>query len=240
MIRRLDQTLAARGFGSRKEIASLVRSGLVHVNDAPAHSAAQKIDLERDHIAVRGEAVCLREYLYIMLHKPAGVLSATTDPAAPTVLDLLPARLRRRGLFPVGRLDKDATGLLLLTDDGALAHGLLSPRRHVPKTYLVTLHAPAAENDIAAFAAGMELPAAGDRPPERCLPAGLTILEGNTARVVLHEGKYHQVKRMFSARGNQVLALRREAMGGLRLDESLQPGECRELTEEEIDIIKNS
>ena len=251
-IRRLDQTLSARGFGSRKEIHAIVRAGLVRVNGVAAHSAGQKIDLERDQVSVRGEPVCLQEFIYIMLHKPRGVLSATSDPRAPTVMDLLPAQLRRRGLFPVGRLDKDTTGLLLLTDDGALAHALLSPRRHVPKTYLVTLRYPAREDDIAAFAAGMRLPAAEGRPPEDCLPAELSILEhppalhatplasegGYMARVVLREGKYHQVKRMFAARGNEVLALHRESMGPLILDEALKPGECRELTAEEIEGLR--
>jgi len=237
-IRRLDQALAARNFGSRKEIHALVRAGLVRVNGVPAHSAAQKIDLERDQVAVRGESVCLQEFIYIMLNKPGGVISAARDLKTPTVIDLLPERLRRRGLFPVGRLDKDATGLLLLTDDGALAHALLSPRRHVPKTYLVTLQSPANESDIAAFAAGLGLPPAEGRPPENCLPAELYILDDNMVRVVLHEGKYHQIKRMFSARGNQVLALRREAMGSLALDKALAPGECRELTEQEIASLR--
>jgi len=234
-IRRLDQALAARGFGSRKEIHTLVRAGLVRVNDVAAHSASQKIDLERDHVSVRGEPVCLQEFIYIMLHKPRGVISAARDPKAKTVIDLVPAHLRRRGLFPVGRLDRDTTGLLLLTDDGALAHALLSPRRHVSKSYLVTLRNPVSEDDIQAFAGGMRLPAAEGRPPEDCLPAELNILEGYMARVVLREGKYHQIKRMFAARGNEVTALHRERMGNLRLDEGLAAGECRELTAEEIE-----
>ena len=252
-IRRLDQALAARGFGSRKEIHALVRAGLVRVNGATAHSASQKIDLDSDSAAVRGEEVCLQEFIYIMLHKPGGVITAARDPKTPTVLDLLPAHLRRRGLFPVGRLDKDTTGLLLLTDDGALAHDLLSPRRHVPKTYLAALRDPANETDIQAFAAGLRLPAAEGRPPEDCLPAELSILEllpalcatplasegGYTARVILHEGKYHQVKRMFAARGNRVLALHREGFGALRLDGKLKPGECRELTGEELGALRN-
>jgi len=237
-IRRLDQALATRGFGSRKEVHALTRAGQVCVNGIPAHSAAQKIDLECDHVSVRGEPVRLQEFIYIMLHKPQGALSATTDPAAQTVIDLLPAQLRRRGLFPVGRLDRDATGLLLLTDDGALAHALLSPRRHVPKTYHVTLRGPANENDVAAFAQGMHLPPAEGHPQEDCLPAELIILDNDMARVVLREGKYHQIKRMFAARGNAVLALRREAMGSLRLDETLAPGECRELTNSEVEALQ--
>ncbi|MCL2301589.1 MAG: rRNA pseudouridine synthase [Firmicutes bacterium] len=237
-IRRLDQALALRGFGSRKEIHALVRAGQVQINGIPAHSAAQKIDLERDRVTLRGEPVCLQEFIYIMLHKPPGVVSAARDSNTPTVIDLLPAQLRRRGLFPVGRLDKDTTGLLLLTDDGALAHALLSPKKHVPKTYLAALQTPATENDIRAFAAGMALPPAEGHPPEDCLPAELSILEGYMARVVLREGKYHQIKRMFAARGNGVLSLHRESMGSLRLDEALQPGECRELTAEEIAELK--
>ena len=237
IIRRLDQALAARGFGSRKEIHALVRAGAVLVNGIAAHNAGQKIALESDRVAVKGEEVCLQEFIYIMLHKPKGVISAARDPKAPTVIDLLPAHLYRRGLFPVGRLDKDTTGLLLLTDDGAAAHALLSPRRHVAKRYHVTLERPANENDVQAFAAGLHLPPAEGRPPEDCLPAELIVLEGYTARVVLREGKYHQVKRMFDARGNRVLALHRESMGGLYLDEALQPGECRELTAEEIEKL---
>ena len=239
IIRRLDQTLAARGFGSRKEVHALVRAGLVLVNDAAAHNASQKINLESDHVNLRGEEVRLQEFIYIMLNKPQGVISASRDPKAPTVLDLLPASLRRRDLFPVGRLDKDTTGLLLLTDDGALAHALLSPRRHVPKTYLAALRDPANEADIQAFAAGLRLPPAEGHPPEDCLPAELFLLEGYAARIVLCEGKYHQIKRMFAARGNQVLALHREAMGGLVLDEALRPGECRELTGEEVARLHN-
>jgi len=237
LIRRLDQALAARGFGSRKEIHALTRADQICVNGITAHNPSQKIDLEHDHVTVRGEEVRLQEHIYVMLHKPKGVISASRDPKAPTVLDLLPPALRRRDMFPVGRLDKDTTGLLLLTDDGALAHALLSPRRHVPKTYHATLRDPLSESDIAAFAAGMRLPPAEGHPPEDCLPAELFLLEGNMARVVLREGKYHQIKRMFAARGNQVLALHREAMGELVLDEALRPGECRELAEEEIEKI---
>jgi len=223
---RLDQALSARGFGSRKEVNALVRARAVAVNGEIARKSEQKINPDSDQVTVRGEAVCLREFIYVMLHKPQGVLSASRDANAPTVLDLLPQSLRRRGLFPVGRLDKDTTGLLLITDDGALAHALLSPRRHVPKVYLATLRAPATQDDAHAFAQGLG----------EFLPAELYIFENNRARVVLREGKYHQVKRMFAARGNEVLALHREAMGGLSLDKNLKPGECRELTEEEINI----
>jgi len=231
---RLDQLLAARGFGSRKEVAGLLRAGLVQVNGEPARAAAQKINTACDCVTVRGVSVNLSEYIYIMLHKPQGVVSATRDANTTTVLDLIPQHLRRRDLFPVGRLDKDSTGLLLITDDGALAHALLSPHRHVPKVYLATLKQPATQHNITAFAAGLHL-----SQDEICLPAELIPLEGNMARVVLREGKYHQVKRMFAALGNEVLALHRERMGGLALDENLAPGECRELSTDELENIKS-
>jgi len=238
-IRRLDALLASRQFGSRKEALSLIKAGAVAVNGARALQGGHKVDLARDIVMVRGAPVCMEEHIYIMLHKPSGVISAARDPSAKTVLDLLPKHLKRRGLFPAGRLDKDTTGLLLITDDGALAHALLSPRRHVEKVYLATLREPARPEDIQAFAAGMHLPAEDGHPQETCMPALLEILPGNLAHVILREGKYHQVKRMFHAVGNEVLALHRERLGPLRLDESLEPGECRELTAEEIEMLRS-
>ena len=234
-MRRLDQLLAARGFGSRKEVSALVRAGLVQVNGQATRDAAQKINPAQDHVTLHGREVDLREFIYVMLHKPQGVVSASRDAKDATVLDILPQSLRRRGLFPVGRLDKDSTGLLLITDDGALAHALLSPRRHVPKVYLATLRHAVAQADIAAFVAGLALPGG-----EMCLPAELVPLGSNMARVVLHEGKFHQVKRMFASIGNEVLALHRESMGGLNLDESLAPGDCRELFEKELQMLKQT
>lgn len=164
-----------------------------------------------------------------MLHKPAGVLSATEDRSQPTVLDLLPPEMKRRGLFPVGRLDKDTTGLLLLTDDGPLAHGLLSPKKHVDKVYLARVDGQVDGADAAALAAGLTL---GDGTV--CLPAGLEPLgDGSTCLVTLQEGKYHQVKRMLAARGKPVLTLHRLRMGPLTLDEGLKPGKWRFLTPRE-------
>jgi len=231
--RRLAAWLASRNFGSRKEVLSLIKAGAVAVNGARAANGGQRV-LEQDCVTVQGKPVCTREHLTVMLHKPPGVVSAARDARAATVLDLLPKELRRRGLFPAGRLDKDTTGLLLITDDGALAHALLSPRRHVEKEYLATLRQPARPEDIAAFAAGILLPAEDGHPPEGCLPARLELLPENQARVTLREGKYHQVKRMFRAVGNEVLALHRERLGPLRLDPALRPGECREVTAEEL------
>lgn len=237
---RLDALLASRQFGSRKESLSLIKAGAVQVNGQRAWKGGQKVNLETDRVTVKGAPVSMQAHLYIMLHKPAGAVSAARDPNAPTVLDLLPTALRRRGLFPAGRLDKGTTGLLLITDDGALAHNLLSPRRHVEKTYLVTLQAPASMEDASIFAAGMHLPAAEGHPPEDCQPANLVRLPNNQARVTLHEGKYHQIKRMFRATGNEVLALHREQFGTLTLDPALWPGECRKLTLEEIDALKQA
>ncbi|MDR2525057.1 MAG: rRNA pseudouridine synthase [Oscillospiraceae bacterium] len=237
-LQRLDQFLAARGYGSRKETTALVKAGLVQVNGVREQRSDRKIDIETDCVAVRGERVKMEEFVYYMLHKPRGVISASRDPKMLTALDLLPKELRRPGLFPAGRLDKDSTGLLLVTNDGALAHALLSPRRHVEKRYHVTLAASAEDADVAAFAAGMRLPPADGHPPEDCAPAELRVLQGKQAEVVLREGKYHQIRRMFAARGNEVLALHRFAFGALYLEESLVAGACRPLTADEMEAMK--
>lgn len=230
---RLDKLLASTGRWSRSEVRRLVREGRVLVDGRIAASAEEKYDAAAAVFTVDGETLRLREHVYIMLHKPAGVLSATEDGRGRTVLDLLPAEYRRRGLFPVGRLDKDTEGLLLLTDDGALAHELLSPRKHVDKLYYARVDGALSDADAAAFAAGMTL---GDGT--RCRPAELALLSENEALVTLREGKFHQIKRMFAARGRHVTYLKRLAMGPLRLDESLAPGEWRELTEAEEKMLK--
>ena len=166
-----------------------------------------------------------------MMNKPAGVISASSDPKCPTAVDLVPPEYQRAGLFPAGRLDKDTTGFLLITDDGDFAHRMLAPKRHVPKTYHATLDAMADESQCARFSGGLTL-----ADGFTCLPAKVRMLPGEepVAEVILHEGKYHQVKRMFAAVGLHVLALRRVAIGGVSLDPSLAPGECRELTREEL------
>lgn len=228
---RLDKLLASTGRWSRSEVKRMVREGRVLANGRIAASAEEKYDAETAAFAVDGEAVRLRKYVYLMLHKPAGVLSATEDGRGKTVLDLLPPEYRKRGLFPVGRLDKDTEGLLLLTDDGALAHELLSPKKHVDKVYYTRVEGELNTEDCAAFAAGMAL---GDGLV--CLPAGLEILSAGAeseALVTLHEGKFHQIKRMLAARGKPVLYLKRLSMGALKLDEALAPGAWRELTENE-------
>ena len=226
---RLDKLLAGTGKWSRREVKALVRQGLVRVDGRLAASAEDKLDPDAAIITVAGEIISLRRFTYVMLHKPAGVLTATEDRKQPTVLDLLPPELRRIGLAPVGRLDKDTEGLLLLTNDGELAHRLLSPKYHVEKRYLARVDGELSAADAEAFARGMTL---GDGL--ECLPAGLEVLPDRVCIVTLREGKFHQVKRMLAARGAPVLYLKRLSMGPLTLDDSLAAGAYRLLRAEEI------
>ena len=227
---RLDKLLASTGRWYRREAKALIKEGRVLVDGAPERSAEARADPAASLIQVDGEALSCGGYTYVMLHKPAGVLSATEDPRQGTVLDLLPKELRRRGLFPVGRLDKDTEGLLLLTNDGALAHRLLSPKNHVDKVYYARLDRPLGEADRAAFAQGMVLP-----DGTQCRPAGLELIgDGSEVLVTLHEGKFHQIKRMTACRGSAVCYLKRIAMGPLRLDDGLEKGGFRPLTAEEV------
>ena len=226
---RLDKRLASTGRWSRKEIKDMVRQGRIQINGMPARRPEEKVG-DEDRLVVDGQEVDCAPFVYVMMHKPAGLLSATEDKRQRTVVDLLPPELRRRGLFPVGRLDKDTTGLLLLTDDGALAHELLSPKKHVDKVYLARVEGRIDAADVAALGEGMVL---GDGL--HCLPAGLEPLkDGSECLVTLREGKYHQVKRMLAARGKPVLALKRLSMGTLRLDETLAPGQWRYLEMDEV------
>ena len=227
---RLDKILALHGVGSRKEAGLLVRRGSVLINGVQAARAEQKVDPERDSISVEGKELTLRKHLYIMMNKPSGVLSATRDPRAETVVDLLPPKWRRKGIFPAGRLDKDTRGLLILTDDGDFAHRMLAPKSHVWKLYEAELDGPVGPEERERFREGISI---GDRV---CLPAELYLPEGKPSslvRVRIREGKFHQVKRMFGAVGREVTALKRLRIGNLPLDGSLKPGECRLMTEEE-------
>lgn len=217
---RLDKIISATGKKSRREVREMVRQGRVLVDGKPAPAADMKVDPQTAVILLDGEPLGYEKFTYVMLHKPAGVLTATEDRRQETVLDLLPPELRRRALSPVGRLDKDTEGLLLLTNDGQLAHRLLSPKSHVDKVYYARVDGALEPGDIAAFAAGMTL---GDGL--ECLPAGLEILSPTEALVTLREGKFHQVKRMLAARGKPVLYLKRLSMGRLRLDPALAPGD---------------
>ena len=230
---RLDKVISATGKKSRREVKELVRQGRILVNGKAASAADMKVDPEQMEILIDGVSIGYEKYTYVMLHKPAGVLSAVEDKRQKTVLDLLPEELRRRGLSPVGRLDKDTEGLLLLTNDGDLTHRLLSPKHHVDKVYYARVEGCLEEEDCRAFAQGMTL---GDGL--ECMPAGLEILSPHEALVTLQEGKFHQVKRMLAARGKPVLYLKRLSMGPLGLDETLMAGEFRMLTAEEIESLR--
>lgn len=222
---RLDKLLADTGRWSRREVKELIRQGRVTVNGQAARGPEEKYEAGCAALAVDGLPVLWEPFTWLMLHKPAGLLSATEDRRQATVLDLLPEHLRRLELFPVGRLDKDTTGLLLLTNDGAAAHRLLSPRHHVDKVYLARVEGVLTRADAEAFSAGLTL-----EDGLRCLPAVLDILEPPCwCRVTLREGKFHQVKRMLAARGTPVLSLKRLSMGPIVLDEGLAPGQFRPL-----------
>jgi 16S rRNA pseudouridine516 synthase len=234
---RLDKLLAHSGFGTRSGIKLLVKRGAVTVNGKRVKDSGMQVNAERDVIEVDGEAVRYREFVYLMLNKPQGVVSATEDNRDRTVLDLLDSEYAHFELFPVGRLDKDTEGLLLLTNDGKLAHNLLSPRKHVPKTYYAQVEGAVDAQDIAAFSQGVTL----DDGYET-MPAELRIgrmgdpAQGQLSEIELTimEGKFHQVKRMFQAVGKRVVFLKRLSMGPLVLDTELPVGSYRELEEAEL------
>ncbi|HHT48359.1 MAG TPA: rRNA pseudouridine synthase [Firmicutes bacterium] len=233
---RLDKFLAHMGFGTRREVKTLLRQRRVVLNGQRVTAGELKIDPERDQVKVDDRNVKYQEFYYLMLNKPAGYLSATKDRFAPTVLDLIPADLRVRDLSPVGRLDKDTEGLLLLTNDGPLAHRLLAPNSRVPKTYFLRVDGKVTPAEQAVLAAGVLLD-----DGYRTLPAEVHILtSGEVSELLLtiYEGKFHQVKRMLHAVGKEVIYLQRRSMGNLTLDPGLASGECRPLTEEEIKCLK--
>ena len=231
---RLDRWLVALGLGSRSQVQKLVKSGAVQVNGVTVRDPAQSFTGD-EALTLRGATVDGRLTRHIMLHKPAGLLTAARDKKQPTVMDLLPPACASLGCMPVGRLDKDTTGLLLLTTDGELNHRLLAPGRHVDKTYRATVDGLLTDEHVAAFAAGLHL---SDFDAQ---PAHLAILssdeEASVALVTVHEGKFHQIKRMFEAVGRQVTALHRLTFGSLTLDEALTPGEWRELTDGELTAL---
>ncbi len=232
---RLDKILCSQGTLTRSEAGRMVRSGRVTVDGVVCRDPSKKLDPQAQNIAVDGRALCYARHVYLMLNKPAGILCVSRDPKAPTVVDLLPEEYRRRGLFPAGRLDKDTHGLVLITDDGEFAHELLSPRHRVPKRYRARLDKSLFDEAADAFRAGPTL-----EDGTQCLPAEVTVLEDGEkplVEVVIYEGKFHQIKRMFAAVGCHVEWLKRYAMGGLNLDETLQEGACRPLTEAEKSSI---
>lgn len=234
---RLDKILSNLGYGSRKEIKSIVKKGLVEIDGKLAKDNGMQVDPEASVIKVNGEEIVYKKYIYLMMNKPDGVISATHDKYDETVVDLLYAEDAIFEPFPVGRLDKDTVGLLLLTNDGELNHKLISPKHHVDKVYYAEIDKGVNEDDIKAFEKGIVLD-----DGYKCMPAKLEIIESETegarVHVTLQEGKFHQVKRMFESVGKKVVYLRRISFGGLPLDESLEEGEYRELTEEELKVLR--
>ena len=231
---RLDKYLADAGVGTRSQVKQMIRKGQIAINGETVKKPDQKVDGEKDKIEVMGKEIRYQKYRYLLLHKPSGYVSATEDKKEQTVLSLLPEELRK-DLFPVGRLDKDTEGLLLLTNDGALAHRLLSPKKHVDKTYYARVQGRVTDEYQAAFLQGVDI---GDE--KDTMPAQLEILEAaEESRILLtiQEGRFHQVKRMFEARGKKVVYLKRISMGPLALEEGLKPGNYRELTEEEQEAL---
>lgn len=236
-IQRLDKFLANQNIGSRKEVSALVRKGRVTVGGVPAVKSDMKIDPGVDEIAVDGKVIGYSEFVYIMMNKPKGVLSATDDGKCETVVDLVPPELYRRGIFPAGRLDKNTTGLLIITNDGDMAHRMLAPKSHVYKIYEAELDGPVTKEDIKAFEMGIK---SGE---QQFLPASLWLQDESEpckATVRIREGKFHQVKRMFTACGKTVLELKRTKIGQLDLDPLLSEGECRYLSDEEIELVFSS
>lgn len=232
MMMRLDRWLATLGEGSRSQLQKLIRQGKAAVNSRVITDPGYACDTDTAALTLNGQPIDGRLTRHVMLCKPAGLLTAARDKKQPTVMDLLPGAYASIGCMPVGRLDKDTTGLLFLTTDGELNHRLLAPGRHVDKVYRATVDGPLTEKDVSAFAAGLKL------SDFDALPAKLEIIASSateaTALVTVQEGKFHQVKRMFSAVGREVTALHRLSFGPLKLDESLSPGDWRELTEDEV------
>ena len=228
---RLDKFLCDCNIGTRSQVKEAIRKGAVTVNGEIIKKSDQKIKEEADIVKYQGSIVTFRQFSYYMLNKPAGVVSATNDNTADTVLSLLTG-VSDKDLFPVGRLDKDTTGLLLITNDGQLAHKLLSPRKHVDKQYLAVIRSPLTVSDSDKLTSGVDI---GDEKPT--LPARVNVLSDSEIILTIQEGRFHQVKRMLQAVGNEVLTLKRISFGPLQLDPQLAEGAFRELTEEEYDAL---
>lgn len=233
---RLDKLLAHSGFGTRKEVKELIKKGFVSVNDETIKTDKMHVDPQKDVVKVDDEVITYEEKVYYMLNKPSGYVSATEDQLHPTVVDLIDDYYRN-DLFPVGRLDIDTVGLLLLTNDGVLAHQLLSPKKHCPKVYYAKINGVVTNDDVQKFLNGITI------DDYQCQPAHLTILSHDETiseiEVEIYEGKFHQVKKMFLAVGKEVVFLKRIRMKNLELDESLALGEYRRLTNEELDRLKD-
>ncbi|MDR5658539.1 pseudouridine synthase [Serpentinicella sp. ANB-PHB4] len=234
---RLDKILANLGFGSRKDIRSICKQGLVTIDNKVVKSSSIHVDPYQSEIKVGEDLIEYREFVYLMMNKPPDVISATEDSRHETVIDLIDTSFRVFDVFPVGRLDKDTEGLLLLTNDGQLAHKLLSPKKHVPKTYYAKVEGKVTDKDIKAFKAGVTL-----EDGYKTLPSELEIIKSadvSEIALTIYEGKFHQVKRMFEAVDKKVIYLKRLTMGTLSLDKDLELGEYRELTEDELESLTN-
>lgn len=234
VVMRIDKFISSQRTDlSRGDVKKLIRAGRVTADGAVVKSPEHKVS-ETAEVAVDGEVITYKEHIYLMLNKPQGYVCSAKEGSSPTVYELVPPQFRRRGLFPAGRLDKDTVGFVLMTDDGQLAHEMLSPVHHVPKTYIVTLEGPYREDYENSFAEGLVIDGG-----EKCLPAELSPVEGEdrVCRLVLHEGKFHQVKRMFEAVGNRVVFLQRVKIGGLDLCENLALGECLEIMHKDVEKL---
>lgn len=229
---RLDKFLCDLEVGSRSEVKILLKKGLISVNGVISKSPDLKINPELDIVEYQGKHLCYQQYYYYMLHKPAGVITATEDATQKTVMDLM-SDVYRKDLFPVGRLDKDTEGLLLITNDGELSHALLSPKKHVAKTYLVQVPENLRLDQIQALEQGLDI---GDE--KTTLPAKVQVIDEEHILLTIQEGRYHQVKRMLAAVGSQVLYLKRVSFGSLMLEEGLGKGQYRTLTDAEVEQLR--
>lgn len=234
---RLDKMLSGIGYGTRKEIGIYAKRGRIIVNGVVITDASKHVNEKEDVVLFDKQEVLYREFIYIMLNKPQDYVSATTDKRDATVIDLLDEEYLCFEPFPIGRLDKDTEGLLIISNDGKLSHDLLSPKKHIPKTYYADINGIVTEEDVNEFKKGIIL-----EDGYNCLPSELNIIKSDTIseiELTIYEGKFHQVKRMFEAVGKEVTYLKRISMGTLKLDESLELGEYRELTDEELNMLTN-
>ncbi len=232
---RLDKIVATALQISRKDAISLIKSGRVNENGVALKDAKKKLDENTAELFLDENRIYYYKYVYIMMNKPKGIISASDGKGDKSVIDILPAEMKRKNLFPAGRLDKDTTGFMLITDDGEFAHSILSPKNHIPKTYIAKLDKPFDEAVVKEFESGVKL------KDEKCMGAKLEAADGDfcTARVEIKQGMYHQIKRMFACFGLKVVELKRIKMGNLYLDESLKEGECRYISEKELSMISD-
>lgn len=235
MVQRIDKIISSQMNISRNDARSLIKGGSVSCDGSVVTDSAFKADAEKSEIAVNGKPLFYKEHIYIMMNKPEGVVSATNDPKTKTVIDIVPESMKRKNLFPAGRLDKDTVGFMLITDDGDFAHRILSPSKHIEKTYVAHLRDVLSGEGKAILENGAVL-----SDGTECMDARVKIIDddGKKVEITIREGKYHQIKRMFASVGNEVVFLKRIAMGGLLLDDSLLPGECREISAKELEVIE--